>query len=327
MYPLDEIWSCTFKNLQYLSKIQWRSDVGYKSVNGSKNNWHVQYNPFVIESKIWKVQIYIWDLFLNKQYSTRILLKSRITKEKWKYCTELWTIKQLWWETSCKECWCSRCNYSGSAEIHYLLFISKSFLGEVLTLLHCSELKAATHTRTHAHTHFLPKNRSPLKVLVVCGQGWTAGVEVDRSEQDDDADPGVACSLPSTRASRLADISPRSPSPSIMRSQGKLSPGRDIPSHTNMILYTCKHLQCGETSDNQRKQGFLGCFFFLNQKSVFMLLQEISLACQWEYHNMLDLHDVGVDSTKQLRQSVLITYQEVQLSEHVCEHWNCVRGS
>lgn len=34
---------------------------------------------------------------------------------------------------------------------------------------------------------------------------------------------------------------------------------------------------------------------------------------------MLDLHDVGVDSTKQLRQSVLITYQEVQLSEHVCE--------
>lgn len=120
-------------------------------------------------------------------------------------------------------------------------------VGEAMTFLLSSEWKAATLTHTHAHTqaptHFLPKNRSPLKVLVVCGQGWTAGVEVDRSEQDDDADPGVACSWPSTRACRLADISPRSPSPSIMSSKGKLSPGRDIPSHTNMILHTCKHLQ------------------------------------------------------------------------------------
>lgn len=139
-----------------------------------------------------------------------------------------------------------------------------------------SEHKAATHLFPHLHTHtlplsqakthFLPKNRSPLKVLVVCGQGWTAGVEVDRSEQDDDADPGVACSLPSTRASRLADISPRSPSPSIMGSKGKhFCPGRDIPSHThtkNMILYTCKDIQWGETSDKQvkRKSLFLCCY-------------------------------------------------------------------
>lgn len=42
-----------------------------------------------------------------------------------------------------------------------------------------------------------------------------------------------------------------------------------------------------------------------------MLLQEISSACKREYHNVVDLHAVGVHSTEQLRQSVHIAHQEV----------------
>lgn len=53
--------------------------------------------------------------------------------------------------------------------------------------------------------------------------------------------------------------------------------------------------------------------------SIFMLLQEISSDCKQEHHNMLDLHGVGAHSTKQLSQSVHTAYEEVQLSEHVCE--------
>lgn len=46
-------------------------------------------------------------------------------------------------------------------------------------------------------SHLLPKIRSPEKLLVLLGQGWAAGVVMDRSEQDEEAESGPPWSSPS----------------------------------------------------------------------------------------------------------------------------------
>ncbi len=59
-------------------------------------------------------------------------------------------------------------------------------------------------------THLLPKIRSPEKLLVLLGQGWAAGVVMDRSEQDEEAESWPPGSSP--RASRGRDSPSTSPS-------------------------------------------------------------------------------------------------------------------
>lgn len=73
--------------------------------------------------------------------------------------------------------------------------------------LSCESIQDLKHL-----THLLPKIRSPEKLLVLLGQGWAAGVVMDRSEHDEEAESGPPGSSPSRRASRGRDSPSTSPS-------------------------------------------------------------------------------------------------------------------